>query len=97
MLDHKKTPRHSILKPREDNETFTEMYINKQKKIIQKLSAGVTDTFVDFKDIKLSVELPFDKKNLYEDLSNMYYGDVFSNSPKTELERLQNRKNKLKL
>lgn len=55
------------------------------------------DTFVDIKDTKLNIELPYDKKSLYEDLSNMYYGDVFSNSPKTELERLQNRKNKLKL
>jgi hypothetical protein len=27
----------------------------------------------------------------------MYYGDVFSNSPKTEIQRLQNRKLKLKL
>ena len=54
MLDNVKTPRrHSILKPKEDNETFTEMYINKQKNIIQALTAGVTDTFVDIKDQKL--------------------------------------------
>lgn len=60
--------------------------------IIGKLNKKVANTFVDIKDSKLAVELPFDKKNLYEDLSNMYYGDVFSNSPKTELERLKNRK-----
>jgi hypothetical protein len=46
-------------------------------------------------DVK--ADLPFEKDDLYRDLKNIYYGDLFFNSPKTELDRLKSKKNLLKL
>jgi hypothetical protein len=57
----------------------------------------VTHEFVEAKEELLAVELPYDKRRLYDDLSNMYYGDIFSNSPKSEVDRLKQRKERLRI
>lgn len=49
----------------------------------------LVNEFIDAKEGKITVELPYNKEKLYDDLANMYYGDIFSNSPKSEVERLK--------
>ena len=67
------------------------MYIGKQKKILKKMGSILAENYVKGYDHRMEIVLPYDKSNLYSDLSNMYYGDIFSNSPKNELDRLKER------
>ena len=55
------------------------------------------DKFLTSNGSKVEIDLPYEKDHLYSDLKNIYYGDLFFNSPKSDLDRLRNKKNMLKL
>lgn len=61
------------------------------------MRASILKQFLTRKMSDVKADLPFEKDDLYRDLKNIYYGDLFFNSPKTELDRLKSKKNLLKL
>ena len=61
------------------------------------MKTQILNQFMKNKGSSLKIDLPFEKDSLYKDLKKVYYGDLFFNSPKSELERLQDKKSLLKI
>lgn len=61
------------------------------------MKAEILDKFLANKNKKVNIDLPYEREDLYSELKNIYYGDMFFNSPKSELERLKSKKTMLKL
>ena len=52
------------LKPKE-SDCYEEMHIDKQKKIIKKMTAELVDKYISAEDHRMEVVLPYDKEDLY--------------------------------
>ena len=64
------------------------MFLQKQNNIKEQMKAQILDKFLTSNGSKVEIDLPYEKERLYSDLKNIYYGDLFFNSPKSDLDRL---------